>query len=191
MKRIGIWLLRGVVALVNTASKMQTLQLRLMAGSAKDGVEHFEPYGFTSCPREGAEAVVGFMGGDTSHGVAIVVADRRYRPVGLEPGEVAIFTHEGDSMILRNGHLAELKTGTLRIHASEKVEIDTPVLEATHQVIARGPLSAQDGLAVSGGEDAAAVIDGTLRASVDVIAAGKSAAHHRHAETGSITEEPQ
>jgi hypothetical protein len=52
-----------------------------------------------------------------SHGVALVVADRRFRPLNLKPGEVAIFTSEGDSLIFRNGRIAELTTGTFRVNA--------------------------------------------------------------------------
>lgn len=192
MSKLSAWLVRGVVSLVNAATKMQTLQTRLMAGSVKDGVEHFEPYGFTSHPLEGAEALVGFLGGDSSHGVALVVADRRFRPVGLKPGEVAVFTHEGDCLILRNGRVAELTTGTFRVNASEKIEFNSPVVEASREVIAKGRLTAQSGMAVlagTGGGDAA-TFDAPIR-TPDAIVNGKSTARHRHAETGGITEEMQ
>ncbi|HDR9100677.1 phage baseplate assembly protein V (plasmid) [Burkholderia vietnamiensis] len=192
MNKLGAWLVRGVVSLVNSASKMQTLQTRLMAGGVKDGVEHFEPYGFTSHPMDGAEAIVGFLGGDSSHGVALVVADRRYRPLNLKPGEVAIFTSEGDSLILRNGRIAELTTGTFRVNASEKIELNSPVVEASKEVIAKGRLTAQSGMAVRAGAagEEAATFDAPIR-TPDVIVDGKSTARHRHAETGGITEEMQ
>lgn len=192
MSKLGAWLVRGVVSLVNSASKMQTLQTRLMAGGVKDGVEHFEPYGFTSHPMDGAEAIVGFLGGDSSHGVALVVADRRFRPLNLKPGEVAIFTSEGDSLIFRNGRIAELTTGTFRVNASEKIELNSPMVEASEQVVAKGRLTAQSGMAVragDGGRDAA-TFDAPIR-TPDVIVDGKSTARHRHAETGGITEEMQ
>lgn len=94
---------RGSVALANAATKMQTLQLRLLSGEVKDGVEHFEPYGFTSCPKPGAEALVLFLGGDRSHGVAVAVGDRRYRLVGLDEGEVALFDDLGHKVHLTRG----------------------------------------------------------------------------------------
>lgn len=189
MRSFGMWLLRGVISLVNSETKMQSVQSRLMAGGAKDAIEHFEPYGFTSCPHDGAEAILGFLGGDPSHGVAIVVADRRFRLQGLGAGEVALYTDEGDSLVFKRGRLAELNTRTLRINASEKVEINSPVVEASQDVLAKGKFTGQGGMAISGGEGA--TVDGTLRATVDVIAAGKSTVHHRHPETGSISEEPQ
>ena len=69
VRRIGNMLSRGTVAAVNAASKMQGLQLRLLADEVKDSVEHFEPYGFTSHPNGGAEAVAVFLDGDRSHGI--------------------------------------------------------------------------------------------------------------------------
>jgi phage baseplate assembly protein V len=141
---------------------------------------------------DGAEAIVGFLGGDSSHGVALVVADRRFRPLNLKPGEVAIFTNEGDSLILRNGRIAELTTGTFRVNASEKIEFNSPIVEASEQVVAKGRLTAQSGMAVRAGKGGgeAATFDAPIR-TPDVIVDGKSTARHRHAETGGITEEMQ
>ncbi|AOJ16127.1 phage baseplate assembly protein V [Burkholderia vietnamiensis] len=192
MSKPGKWLVRGVVSHVNSASKMQTLQARLMAGAVKDGVEHFEPYGFTSHPVDGAEAIYGSLDGDSSHCVALVVADRRFRPLNLKPGEVAIFTSEGDSLIFRNGRIAELTTGTFKVNASEKIEFNSPIVEASEQVVAKGRLTAQSGMAVRAGEGGAeaATFDAPIR-TPDVIVDGKSTARHRHAETGGITEEMQ
>lgn len=104
VRRLSNLLARGKVLAVNAASKMQTLQLGLLAGERKDGVEHFEPYGFTSCPLPGAEHVTVFMDGDRSHGITIVVADRRYRLIGLQPGEAALHDDQGQKVHLtRNG----------------------------------------------------------------------------------------
>ena len=66
--------LRATVVLVNAESRMQTLQLNLRNDETKESVEHFEPYGFTSKPNSGAEAITLFFNGDRSHGVAVVVA---------------------------------------------------------------------------------------------------------------------
>jgi phage baseplate assembly protein V len=131
-------LTRGVVALANSASKLQTLQMRLTAGEVKDGMEHLEPYGFTSCPHAGAEALAGFMGGDRSHGVVIVVSDRRYRIQELEPGEVAIYTDEGDKVHFKRGRVIAVETGTLNITATDSVNFNTPKITQTGQIISQG-----------------------------------------------------
>lgn len=91
---------RAVISSVNTARKCQSLGLTLIAGEQKQDVEHLEPYGFTSAAQDGAESVVLFPGGDRSHGVAVVVADRRYRIKGLARGEVAIYDDQGQSVTL-------------------------------------------------------------------------------------------
>ena len=74
---------RGVVSLVNATSKLQSLQMRLLAGEMKDNMEHLEPYGYTSNPHPGAEGLAAFIGGDRSHGVVVCIADRRFRLAGL------------------------------------------------------------------------------------------------------------
>lgn len=105
---------RGVVLMVTATRKMQELQLALLDGETSDQVEHFEPYGFTSRPHPGAEAVALHVGGDRAHCVAVVVADRRYRLQGLENGEVALFTDEGDSLVFKRGGEIHITSGTVR-----------------------------------------------------------------------------
>lgn len=91
---------RAVVKSINAASKCQTVDVELLAGQIKAGIEHLESYGFTSRARSGAEAIILFPDGDRSHAVAITVADRRYRMKGLKTGEVAIYDDLGQSVTL-------------------------------------------------------------------------------------------
>jgi phage baseplate assembly protein V len=69
-----------------SATKLQTLQVRILAGETKGDVEHFEPYGFTSCPLAGAEGIVAFPGADRSHAVLLVVATAARVSPGSRPG---------------------------------------------------------------------------------------------------------
>lgn len=138
MSALTNFLARGVVALSNSASKLQSLQLRLLAGEVKDQVEHLEPYGFTACPLDGAEALAGFIGGDRSHGVVIVVSDRRYRLQGLKSGEVAIYTDEGDKIHLKRGRIIDIETQTLNIKATTGVNFDTPEITQTGRIVSQG-----------------------------------------------------
>ncbi|MFT4271275.1 MAG: phage baseplate assembly protein V [Pantoea sp.] len=94
-------LARAVVSGINTAQKCQMLQIRMPGNEGKSDIEHLEPYGFTAAPLEGAEAVAAYFDGDRSHGVVLVVADRRYRLKGLEGGEVAIYDDQGQSVTLK------------------------------------------------------------------------------------------
>lgn len=88
---------RAVVKSISAATKCQTVDVSLIAGEPKAGVEHLEPYGFTARANSGAEAVVLFPDGDRSHAVVVTVSDRRYRLKGLQTGEVAggISAHAG------------------------------------------------------------------------------------------------
>lgn len=131
-------LARGLVALGNSASKLQSLQLRLLAGEVKDNVEHLEPYGFTACPLEGAEALAGFIGGDRSHAVVIVIADRRFRLQGLKSGEVALYTDEGDKFHFKRGRIIDIETVTLNVKATESVNFDTPLITSTGRIKSAG-----------------------------------------------------
>lgn len=124
--RVGNMLARGRVRSVNAGTRMQTLQLDLLEGETKDRLEHFEAYGFTSHPKAGAEAAVVFLDGDRSHGLVLVVADRRYRLRGLADGEVALHDDGeeaggGSSIVLKRG-------GVIEITAAAAVHLNTPEL---------------------------------------------------------------
>lgn len=134
-------LARGTVVLANSASKLQSLQMRLTAGEVNDDLEHFEPYGFTSNLLAGAEGIVTFLGGDRSHAIALVVADRRYRLQSLASGEVAIYTDEGDKIHFKRGRIIDIETATLNIRASSAVNFDTPVINQTGKIVSTPVIS--------------------------------------------------
>ncbi|HEY1136566.1 MAG TPA: phage baseplate assembly protein V [Xanthomonadaceae bacterium] len=110
---------RAVLALINDAAKLQRVQIAMRADEERGEVERFQDYGFTSVPFPGAEAVALSVGGSRSHMVVIAVEDRRYRLTSLEQGEVAIYTDEGDKIVLKRGREIEVTAGT-------RVIIDTP-----------------------------------------------------------------
>jgi phage baseplate assembly protein V len=138
MNRFMNMFARGVVALAKSTGKTQLLQMSLTAGEIKDGMEHLESYGFTSCPHEGAEGLAAFMGGDRSHGVVLVVADRRYRVQALQAGEVAIYTDEGDRIHFKRGRIIDIQTETLNISATAGVHFDTPTITQTGKIVSDG-----------------------------------------------------
>lgn len=134
-RSIGNMVARGVVAAVNAANKMQTIQMRLMSDEAKSDVEHFEPYGYTSHPLAGAEGVVLFPDGDRSHGMLLVVADRRFRIKSLRPGEVAIHDDLGQKVHLtRDGIVVDGAGLPILFHNTPlyTIEADEIVLRANN-----------------------------------------------------------
>lgn len=141
-------LARAVVTGLNTASKCQMLQVELLANEQKENVEHLEPYGFTSAPQTGAEGVAVFPDGDRSHGLILMVSDRRYRIKGLKAGEVAIYTDEGDSITLKRGNTIEAKTKnwivnseTCALNATKKITLNSPLVEATDVLNVTGDIN--------------------------------------------------
>lgn len=97
---------RGVVQVVGDGSKLQSVQIGVLDGEDIDDGERFQEYGFSSVPLAGAEAVVVFPSGDHGHPLVVAVDDRRYRPTGLDPGEVAIYHKDGARIHLKaNGDI--------------------------------------------------------------------------------------
>jgi len=148
-RRIRLVIARGFVRLVNDTLKMQGLQVSLLADEVRSDVERFQQYGFTSHPHPNAEAIVVFPGGKRDHGIVIAVDDRRYRLKNLAPGEVALYTDEGDYVWFKRGRNVEVLAGT-------KVKVTAPLTEIVGNATISGTLSvsgqvtALAGLAVTG-----------------------------------------
>jgi phage baseplate assembly protein V len=99
-KKLRLMVSRGVVELVNDSLKCQGLQLSLLADEVQDDVERFQDYGITSTPFKEAEVLFLSVGGNRSHGVAVCVMDRRYRPKDLNEGDVCLYTDKGERVYL-------------------------------------------------------------------------------------------
>lgn len=136
-RRLGNMVARGKVLAANSLGKLQILQLGLLAGETKDRVEHLEPFGFTAKPLPGAEHVTLFLDGDRSHGVTVVVADRRYRLQGLQDGEVAMYDAFNNKIHLK-------ADGTLDIVASGSVQITSQLVTITGDLQVGGTITAAE-----------------------------------------------
>ena len=125
---VTLMVARGVVGLINDSTLMQSVQVQLLSGETRD-MERFQNYGFSSAPFAGAEAACVFVRGNRDHGIVVAVDDRRYRLSGLQNGEVAIYTDEGDSVILKRGRHMQFNTQTLTINAAMEVIVNTPLMQ--------------------------------------------------------------
>lgn len=133
-RRVAMLAGRCVVNLVNDALKMQGVQISLLADETLDGVERLQNYGFTSNPQPGAEGLAVSVGGFRSQCVVIAVDDRRFRLTGLAPGEVAMYTDQGDKIVIKRGGTIEVTAATkLLVHAP--VETDASFKVAGNQVV--------------------------------------------------------
>jgi len=85
---------RCSVKIVTASTKCQELQV-LRDGEPVDDVEHWEPYGLTSYPAAGSDALVLSVDGNFDHPIACVVADPAHRPTDLAETEVALYNTPG------------------------------------------------------------------------------------------------
>lgn len=138
--RVMLTVARAVVSLVDDDRKLQVVQLSLLKREIRDNIERFQNYGFTAKPHAGAEAVVVFVGGNRDHGLCIAVDDRRYRLKGLEDGEVALYTDEGDKVHLKRNRVIEVTTHTFKVNASAKCEFNTPLATFSGDIQADGDI---------------------------------------------------
>lgn len=127
--RVMLMVARGVVERVRDNRKLQEVQAQVGAGQLAGRLERFQEYGFTSKPKPGAECVAVFVGGNRDHGLVVAVDDRRYRITGMESGEVAIYTDEGDCLHFKRNHVVELTCGTFRVTASDSIVLDAPDID--------------------------------------------------------------
>ena len=127
---------------------LRVIQVKGLASDVRDDVEHVEPYGFTAEPIVGAEALIASIGGDRDHTVGIVVADRRFRPRGLKPGEACLYDDLGRRVfLLRDRVLIEganspidiTTSAEIRMHGS-KLIVDAPI-ETTSTIVAKGDIT--------------------------------------------------
>ena len=93
-------ILRAVVSRVDEGHRFRLLQLQILADDEDDEVEHVEPYGYSARPVDAdadgsPESIIAALSASADQNVALVVADRRYRPQNLQPGEVVMYDASG------------------------------------------------------------------------------------------------
>lgn len=133
-RRVMLMIGRAVINAVTDDAKMQMLQVSLLSDEVREGVERMAEYGFSSVPKPGAQALIACVGGDRGHGVVIATGDARYRIKSLSPGEVALYTDEGDKIVLKRGKIIEVTTDQFVVKAATKIRFETPVVEATQKI---------------------------------------------------------
>jgi phage baseplate assembly protein V len=130
-RRVMNMMARGVVAQSDDEPGMQRVQVSLLHEEQKVAVERFQNYGFSGHAPRQSEVVVVFMGGGRDHGVIVGTDDRNSRMTGLAEGEVAIYTDEGDSIVLRRDNTVEITTKHAIVSAEEDVTVEAKRIVAT------------------------------------------------------------
>jgi phage baseplate assembly protein V len=115
---------RGTVKSAKSDKKLQLLQLDLLADETLDDVEHFEPFGLTAVPEEGAEVLVVSIGGKRDHAIALVATDRRYRPRNLQSGEVCLYGKNGQTIVMKaNGDIEVTPKSGQKVIVNSDVQV--------------------------------------------------------------------
>lgn len=141
-QRVRLMVGRARLAGVTDGGKRQFVQFEALADEVKDGVEHMQPFGFASHPTAGAQVLFICVGGDRGHPIAVCIDDPRSR-LALEPGEVAIFTAEGNKIVMKPSGDIEVTTKTLTIKAADKIRCETDRFEVTGDIVDRCDTSNQ------------------------------------------------
>ena len=176
LNRLANLVSRVVLSRVDDSKKMQLVQLTVLDGETRESVERVQQYGFTSVPKPGAEGVAVFVGGYRDHGLVVAMDDRRYRLTGLQAGEVAVYTDQGDKVVIERG-------GTIRVTAATKVVISAPLVE-----LAGNTEAAVKGTTFRSADAALSTALGTFAAAVNTYAVAiKAIADPANAATPALT----
>lgn len=125
-RRIAMAVSRAVVRLVKDEESRQRLQVEILKGELRDGVERAQDYGFTSHPLPGCDAIIVCGGGSREQAIAVVVDDRRYR-LKLEAGEVAMYDDLGNAV--------KLLRDKVHVVAVQEVHVEAPTVRVTSTTV--------------------------------------------------------
>src|SRR4029077_17381158 len=82
-------------------------------GETIDNVAAVQLYGVASHAMAGTDATAIFVQGDRSSPIIVATGNQQARLRNLQPGEVALYTDEGDFVKLARGRVVEISTKTL------------------------------------------------------------------------------
>lgn len=188
---------RGTLNLVKSADNIQKAQVSGLADETLQDVELMQQFGLTSVPPAGTQVVVLPMGGETTHSIVIATENGSFRVKNLKSGETAVYDESGSTIILKQGRLIEIDCDILKITATKKVDISSPLVETDRVLTAQGQINGNGGMAIQGGSGASFTgnvtqTKGSFTTDGDVTANGKSLINHIHSgDSGGVTGKPQ
>jgi phage baseplate assembly protein V len=181
-RRVMNMMARGVIAESDDEPGMQRVQISLLHEEGKTAVERFQNYGFSGHAPGESEVLVLFIGGGRDHGVIVAVDDRASRFTDLAEGEVAIYSDEGDSIVLKRDNTIELTTKKLIIKAEDEVIVETKEATVTAEekitleapdILLKGNVEVDGNLTMAdGGEASSLAIKGNIALDGDLNATG-------------------
>lgn len=109
---------RCVILATNDEGGVHKAQVRPTPLEIIDDVPVLQLYGLSGHAPVGSEAHMICTRGDRSSSVVIATNNPKARPRNLNSGEVALYTEEGDTIVLKNGHVIAVATsGTVEVSA--------------------------------------------------------------------------
>lgn len=178
MSEINNLVTRAVVTGKVEDRPLRNVQAVAYADDLRDEVEHFEPYGFTSSPDVGAEAIIVAVAGEIDNSIVVNTPDRRYRPRDLKTKEVCIYDDLGRKVYLsRDGIRVEGVDSPVTVKTSARVDIDAPDVYMTGNLHVTGDIIAGREIKDAGGSKSMS----GMRSTFD---------NHVHRETQTVTEKP-
>ncbi|MDP2153798.1 MAG: phage baseplate assembly protein V [Methylotenera sp.] len=137
-RRVRLMISRAVLSAISDGKGIQLVQVKLLEGEVRDGVERFQNYAFSSVPLIGAEGIMACVSGNRDHGVILAMDDRRYRVRDLQPGEAVMYTHKDKEahkhrIIFKNDGSIEVVAKNITVKATEtaRIEGDNVVIHAS------------------------------------------------------------
>jgi len=134
-RRVRLMVARAVVTAISDAGKIPAVQVKLLDGEVREGIELLHQHGFFSRPRLKPEGVYFSVGGDRDHGVMVAVADRGSARPDLAAGEAVVYTDEdtasaGHRIHFKNGREIEIVAGASKIVLTpEGITITAPAFD--------------------------------------------------------------
>ena len=133
--------IRGKLLRSDASKRVMLVQAEGVNGETLNGVEFFQQPGIRSIPLEGMQVIIIPLNGVSANGVVVSMSNGTAHVAGLQPGEVAVFNEKDgqyNSIVLKNGKLIEVTCEQLTINASVGVNINTPQVGVTGDVVAGG-----------------------------------------------------
>lgn len=127
-RRVQMMLAPVKITATDDTGPVHRAQVRAMAPEQIDNVAVLQLYGVASHAMPGSDAMALFVSGDRSNAVIVATNNQGARMRNLKPGEVALYTDEGDYVKLSRGKIIEVNCQT-------KVRLVTPRLEVTGDII--------------------------------------------------------
>lgn len=152
-RRILMHLAPAIVTATDDTGPIHRVQMRVNGTpEVIDQVGVMQFYGLASHQPVGSDATALFGCGLRSNGVIIATGNQQYRLRNLKPGEIALYTDEGDSVKFARGRIVEITAGescnittknatitasdTVTVKATTKMRIESPRLECTGEIVA-------------------------------------------------------